>query len=217
MNSVSSDRVVVFSKSADAGAVKTRMHPVLNSQQCLSLHLSLLQDTIEKAREFSPVLYLYGSGSLPFDPGLPLRHQSGEDLGERMKNAFEEELRHHSKVAIIGTDSPTFPPEKITSAFLALDRHEIVLGPSEDGGYYLIALRNLVPEMFRDVPWGTGEVLTRTLEKLSGRSFLLLEPYFDVDFPEDLIRLKSELEFLTGPYLERTRRWISHYFALSTK
>jgi uncharacterized protein len=217
MNSVSSDRVVVFSKSADAETVKTRMRPSLNSAQCLALHLSLLQDTIAKAREFSAVLYLYGSTPLPFEPGLPLRHQSGLDLGERMKHAFQEELQHHSKVVIIGTDSPTLPAEQIRKAFSGLDRHEIVLGPSEDGGYYLIGLRTIVPEMFYDVPWGTGEVLAKTVNRISGRSYMLLEPYFDVDLPDDLVRLKKELDALNRPYLDHTRRWISDYFALTAK
>ena len=215
MNSVSSERVVIFSRSADSGTVKTRMMPVLNNEKCLSLHLSLLQDTLDKVRKFSSVLYLSGSGSLPFKPEVPVQRQTGADLGERMKLAFQQELRHHSKVAIIGTDSPTFPAEQISKAFEALDRHEIVLGPSEDGGYYMIALRRMIPEIFRDVPWGTGEVLGSTLEKISGHSHLLLETYFDIDLPEDLFRLKQELEALSGPPLVHTRSWINNYYALS--
>ncbi len=230
MNSVSSDRVVVFSKSADAQKVKTRMRPLLTPNECLSLHLSLLQDTLTKVRDFSTVLYLSGSSDLPFDPGIPIRFQSGMDLGARMKNAFQAEFQRHSKIVIIGTDSPTFPVEQLSRAFAALDQKEVVLGPCDDGGYYLVGLHRLIPEMFSEVPWGTRDVLKKTLEKISPHSSLLLDSYFDVDLPEDLMKLKKIVTQETRPrgstadpyvthgdHLKHTRNWISNYFNNSAR
>jgi rSAM/selenodomain-associated transferase 1 len=214
MKPVSSEQIVIFSKSADAGTVKTRMRPLLDEERCLSLHLSLLQDTLLKLRDFAPVLYLSGSGNLPFDPGVPVRNQSGADLGERMMRAFQIELQEHSKVMIIGIDSPTLSRDQIRIALAALDHHDVVLGPSEDGGYYLLGLRAMVPDLFVDVPWGTSMVLTRTLEKISDLAYCLLEPCFDVDVPADLARLESELVALGHSDLEHVRKWMSDYYTL---
>jgi rSAM/selenodomain-associated transferase 1 len=192
------------------------MLPDLTSQECLTLHLSLLKDTLFKVRSFSSVLYLAGSGYLPFSPEIPVRKQTGVDLGERMMNAFHTELLDHRKVVIIGTDSPTVPTEQITAAFAALDRNELVLGPCSDGGYYLIGLKKLVPEIFRDIPWGTGDVLTRTLERISNHSHFLLNSYFDVDFPADLIRLRQELD-TPNHNLPNLEKWMEDYFGGSAK
>ena len=191
------------------------MRPVLTSEQCLTLHLALLKDTIDKVRDLPSILYLSGSGFLPFETKLKIQMQTGEDLGERMLHAFAEELRQFSKVVIIGIDSPTLPVEEIFKAFKALENHEIVLGPSEDGGYYLVGLNKLVPEMFQRVQWGTSEVLTQTLQRVSDRPHLLLDTYFDIDFPQDLIRLRGELEQENGLSLINTRSWIDHYFGAS--
>jgi glycosyltransferase A (GT-A) superfamily protein (DUF2064 family) len=121
---VSSNRVVIFSKSADLGTVKTRLRKVLTDEQCLSLHIALLKDTLLKVQNHGPVLYLSGSGFLPFEPGVLLFMQTGTNLGERLSNAFEKELKTHNKVLVIGTDSPTFPEEQIGKALLALDHHD---------------------------------------------------------------------------------------------
>jgi uncharacterized protein len=206
---VSSNRVVIFSKSADDQTVKTRMKPALNSQQCLALHLALLRDTLAKVREFSPVLYLTPPQHLPFIPSIPIRKQEGADLGERLLNAFRFELESFKRVVIIGIDSPTFPPDVITTAFQALEQHDVALGPSEDGGYYLIGLRKLRPEIFRDIPWGTSEVFKATIKK--AKNYFLLDPYFDVDVPADLERLRSELITNDAPYLQNTREWIARF------
>ena len=210
MNSVS--RVVVFSKSADEGTVKTRMRPELDDEKCLSLHVALLKDTLTKIRQFSSVLYLSGSGHLPFEPGLPLRSQNGADLGERMSNAFLSEFRNHSRVIIIGTDSPTFSANQISNGFSALDDHDVVLGPSEDGGYYLIGLRKHVPEMFSEIPWGSSDVFKITMERISQYNVHLLEKCFDVDVPSDLITLKNALEREDGISLNHLREWFTLYF-----
>ena len=206
---MSSNRVVVFSKSADPGTVKTRLRELLTEDQCLSLHIALLKDTIQRVKLFEPVLYLSGSGHLSFETDLLVRNQNGRDLGERLADAFRKELRKFVKVIVIGTDSPTFPVEQISKAFTALDRHDAVFGPSEDGGYYLIGLRTFVPQIFEDIPWGSSTVLKETLAKIGGHSYSLLETYFDIDTPQDLIRLEKELS--KAGTLPNLRKWMQGY------
>jgi rSAM/selenodomain-associated transferase 1 len=190
---VSSNRLVVFSKSADVGAVKTRMRPALKDDECAKLHLALLKDTLAKTKGMDRVLYLSGSGYLPMDPGLPVRKQVGTDLGSRMFHAFQAELAHASKVAIIGADSPTLPAEWIDAAFRRLDQFEAVFGPAEDGGYYLIGLSKLIPEIFESIAWGGPDVLRETLTKIGHHRVTLLQTCFDVDTPADLDRLEQVL------------------------
>lgn len=173
--------------------MKTRLLEILTEDQCLLLHIALLKDTIEKVRSYHPLLYLSGSGYLPFDPQLPVFTQNGSDLGERLADAFQKELSTNSKVLAIGTDSPTFPREQISKAIATLDLNDAVFGPSEDGGYYLIGLRTFVPEIFKNIGWGSSTVLKETLEKIGQHPYTLLEAYFDVDTPQDLIRLEREL------------------------
>ncbi len=205
----SNDAIVIFSKSAELGSVKTRMRPVLNDLQCLSLHLALLKDTIARARTLNTDLFLFLAGStpLPFDPGIPTFPQQGADLGERMKAAFTDILQTHSRAIVTGTDSPVFPPELFRKAFSGVETNDVVLGPAEDGGYYLIGLRKVIPEIFSGVDWGSPFVLQQTLVKLENRRVLLLESHSDADQPEDLIRLQRDVAQSDAAYLDHTRRW----------
>jgi rSAM/selenodomain-associated transferase 1 len=211
---VSSDaksHVLIFSKSAEIGKVKTRLLPTLTEKQALSLHVALLQDTIEKIKTtgLETSLYMAGSGECGFEHGLHVKPQIGAHLGERMGNAFQESLQGHDRVVIVGTDSPTFPPEQIQKAIAALSTHDIVLGPCDDGGYYLIALKKFIPEAFLDIPWGTSKVLQITLQAVQNHRIFQLETYFDIDQPADLDRLRADLRTSQAPYLAHTRAWIA--------
>ena len=205
--------ILVFSKSADADTVKTRLRSVISDENCVSLAMALLQDTIAKILliDADRYLYLNGSGALTFSPAIPVQAQSGGDLGDRMLNAFEESLRRYAKVLIIGTDSPFFPPQILEQAFAGLDSHDVVLGPAEDGGYYLIGLKESIPRIFAGIPWGTPTVLKRTLSILQGRSVMLLPGAFDIDEPKDLERFQSELAKSDAAYLQHSREWMKGF------
>jgi len=211
----SKDAILIFSKAAEAGNVKTRMRPVLNDLQCLSLHLALLRDTILKASQLDTDLFLFLAGStpLPFDPGIPVHQQQGDDLGERMQNAFSEVLKTHSRVVITGTDSPAFPPGLLRQAFESLDRHDLVLGPAEDGGYYLIGLRKFIPEIFSGIDWGSTAVLQQTLTIIGNHDVQLLEKQYDVDSPQDLILLQRDAASGDTSYLHYTREWLAENYS----
>lgn len=201
-----SSAILIFSKSADRGQVKTRLRSALSEEQCLQLHLALLQDTLQKcaATHMNTILYLAGSGFLPFDPQIPVRTQQGKDLGERLTNAFKTELTSFRRIVIIGTDSPTFPATRITEAVELLSHSDLVLGPSDDGGYYLIAMQTLLP-IFSNIPWGTSDVFRATMAAAASYQTSILPRCFDVDEPADLTRLRAELP--QAKHVEHTRRW----------
>src|SRR5258706_2213677 len=115
--------------------------------------------------------------------------QRAGDLGERMSGAFEESFRTGSTAAvIIGSDCPGLGPDVITEAFARLTETPVVLGPAQDGGYYLVELSLPMPELFRGIPWGTDRVLADSLAVLQQRGCkaALLKPLTDIDRPEDL-------------------------------
>jgi rSAM/selenodomain-associated transferase 1 len=124
-------------------------------------------------------------------PDTPLFPQQGRDLGQRMKQAFTELFsRGFREVAVIGSDSPDLPPEIIHEAFTALEdpQTELVFGPAEDGGYYLVAMKRLWPELFTGIGWSSATVLQESLD-IARDSFLgtaLLPKWYDIDLPEDL-------------------------------
>jgi len=132
------------------------------------------------------------------------RSQKGKDLGERLSNAFEQELKLFNSVVVIGTDSPTFPVSRIREAVDLLSHSELVLGPSEDGGYYLIALQNYLP-IFSNIPWGTSDVLRATMAAAAPYRTSFLPRCFDIDQPNDLTRLRAELPH--AKFVHHTRSW----------
>jgi rSAM/selenodomain-associated transferase 1 len=129
-------------------------------------------------------------------PVFRFHKQKGSDLGQRMYNAFRFASKNGaSRIIIIGSDSPTLPKVFIEEGFDALDRNDVVLGPSCDGGYYLIGLRWLSVEIFRAVEWGSSNVFEQTVNNLRrlNRRFLVLKDWYDIDGPQALFRLKDEL------------------------
>ncbi len=126
---------------------------------------------------------------------LKYRPQCGADLGQRMKCAFEDALDEGcERIVIVGSDCPALTHQRMDEAFDALSESDVVLGPSRDGGYYLIALRRSV-DLFEGIEWGTGSVLTSTLEKAesAGLSVKQLGCLSDIDRPEDLDQLPPDL------------------------
>jgi hypothetical protein len=175
--------------------------------------MALLQDMITKILliDADRYLYLSGSGALTFSPSIPIKRQWGNELGDRMHNAFHETLGRYEKVLIVGTDSPLFPPQILEQAFAALDSHDVVLGPAEDGGYYLIGLKKIIPQIFSNIPWGTSDVLQRTLLAMQDRKVMMLPSAFDIDEPKDLERFKSELAKSDAAYLKYSRQWMKNF------
>jgi rSAM/selenodomain-associated transferase 1 len=165
-----------------------------------------LRDSIDKINSVVEVDRFIGIASDPktnyFDDvsrSHPVRLfvQKGGNLGERMRQAFEDRFKEgYERVVIIGSDSPTLPIAYIEQALQS--EQDVVIGPSTDGGYYLIGMRGKVTDIFERVPWGTDRVLSETLKVLKDQraEAELLPVWYDVDLPEDLRFLKAHLEWM---------------------
>jgi uncharacterized protein len=199
------DRVAVFARYPRVGQVKTRLSPAVPPALALDLHAAMLADTLECAlatRAGPPLLYWASEPEgFPVPPGLEVRNQKGADLGDRLAAAFAELLsRPEDRAVVIGTDCPDLTPDLVREAFATLGRHEAVLGPADDGGYYLIGLSRQAPELFRGIAWGTGSVLAQTLERAKGAGLnvAMLGALWDIDTPEDLVRFVARRS-ITSP------------------
>ena len=195
--------VAVMAKAPKAGHVKTRLCPPLAPREAAALARGFLRDRIAQVRGLrgaQPVI-AYTPDREPFArlaPDVPLVPQRGGDLGERMRALLAGLLAAGHRAAIaVGTDTPTLPAAVLQHAvdLIASGDVDLVLGPAEDGGYYLIGVRADHPSLFEDVPWSTPDVLeiTRRRAVAAGLRCALLPAWFDVDTPDDLARLRAAL------------------------
>jgi hypothetical protein len=194
--------LAVMLKSPAPGRVKTRLTPPLTPEQASSLYRCFIEDTMRTVLGI-PGVDVFAAYSPESDPGYTARlaagsevfAQSGADLGERIFSVFSRLFAGgYSNVVVIGTDSPDLPPSFIEDAFarLAGGEADMVLGPADDGGYYLVGLGTLARAPFEGVAWSTETVLDETLEKARGAGLAvsLLGPWHDIDRPEDLEYLR---------------------------
>ena len=190
-------QVAVFARAPALGRVKTRLALDVGEEEALRIYDRLLHDTLRKLCGSSFPVALYGDGEglkkIGQGYGMEVRVQRGEDLGERMANAFADLLREARTVALVGVDIPLLEVDYLQRAFEMLEFSDLVLGPTEDGGYCLIALKAQAEALFQDMPWGGSDVCARTLARARdlGLSVRLAEPLWDVDRVEDVVRLRS--------------------------
>lgn len=194
-----SRRLLLFTKPAREGRVKTRLIGDLTAAEAAQLHAAFLADLLDRLREGSFELRLAWAldpdEEIPAGP-VPGMRQEGSDLGERLYRALS--AGDARTVMALGSDHPTLPLSLIHRAFETLEAGaDVVLGPAEDGGYYLIALRAgaVHPRLFEGIAWSTDRVLPATLERCRelGLAVELLPEASDVDTPEDLRRLAERL------------------------
>jgi uncharacterized protein len=200
--------LIYFTKAPRAGFVKTRLLPELTPEQANRIHRGLILDTLRSSMSMKGIARIMACDPTrrgPFFQGLAKRFrlvlmdQAGEDLGSRMQNAFTEARRRGFDAAIIvGTDCPTLPAEYIMEAFKLLRKHSLVLGPSIDGGYYLVGCTGDPPAIFDGIEWGTEHVLRQTLQRISEKKLnaVLLPFWYDIDSFEDLRFLSEHLSYL---------------------
>lgn len=190
--------LAIFAKEPLPGRVKTRLIPPLTPVEAAGLYRAMLGDVLTRASSIpgvEPWLFLDPGGDGTRLPAaaipLPRRLQEGSDLGVRMENCFRELFAAGcTEVAIIGSDSPDLPAAHIAAAFTRLQTTDVVYGPSEDGGYYLIALKAVHDVLFRDIPWSSGKELelSRARAASAGLTVDFLPSWYDVDTPADLER-----------------------------
>jgi rSAM/selenodomain-associated transferase 1 len=185
--------ILVFAKTPVLGKVKTRLAETLGDQKALWVYQQLLVKTDQVLKKsFSKVVVFY-AGDTPSDFGncfndFPKKPQKGKHLGERMAAAFEWGFAQgYPKIIGIGTDLWTLNPGILQGALSALDGTEVVLGPSKDGGYYLLGMKTFQPELFKNKEWSGPEVFSDTLKDLQTKRVALLEEKSDIDFYKDLV------------------------------
>lgn len=194
MEPAASDRLMIFVKAPRPGLVKTRLAKALGAETACQAYRQLV-GTLVGNLACLPTVALWFSPDDARDEvsgwtreGWTLHPQGEGDLGRRLARAFEDGFaRGARRVLIIGSDCPEVMPADVAEAFAALQAHDVVLGPARDGGYWLIGLRAVQPELFLEIAWSTAKVLDQTLDRARSRglSVRLLRTLADVDTEED--------------------------------
>ncbi len=197
---VSTRQLGVFAKAPVAGFAKTRLMPLLGADGAAACHAALIRRTLAMAEAFDARLHLWTAGDHdhPFWSTLPsLPHrlpQTGADLGERMAHALNAMHAGQHAAVIIGTDCPALTTAHLDAAFTALDTHDHVFVPAEDGGYVLVGSRRPQAALFANIDWGTDRVIAQTrsaVQRHSLGTLCELPTLWDVDEPADWHRARA--------------------------
>ncbi|MCY7393707.1 MAG: TIGR04282 family arsenosugar biosynthesis glycosyltransferase [Leptolyngbyaceae cyanobacterium CAN_BIN12] len=193
------DRLIIFTRYPETGKAKTRLIPALGAEGAAALHRRMADHTLVQVQALQfqhplcvEVRFAGGDRDLMqrwLGTDLMYTVQGEGDLGDRMGRSFQSAFDASvDRAVIIGTDCPDLNATLLDQAFRELQHHDLVLGPASDGGYYLIGMRRLIPQLFIGMEWSTATVLERTLEIAAelNLSVALLPVLSDVDYPADL-------------------------------
>ncbi len=193
------DAVIIFAKFPEPGKVKTRLSKTIGPDFALEFYRLCARHTFtecEKLFPFNVNGYLFYSGNKNkittknwTDTEFFLYEQQGKNLGEKMMNAFNIVFnKDANKAIIVGTDLPDISSDIINHAFTALDTYDVVIGPTNDGGYYLLGLKKNYCDLFQDIKWSTATVFQDTILRLKNRNlnFKILTLLSDIDTEDDL-------------------------------
>jgi len=173
------------------GKVKSRLAASVGPEKALAVYQELIEHTFKTISDLEVDVFIYYSDSIPESrtPGFKYYLQSGKNLGHRMMNAFQDlfDLRYNS-ICIIGSDNYEISPDIINQAFQSLTQKDLVIGPSYDGGYYLIGMKRHYKTLFQNKSWSTSSVYRETIENLKSLelSWFVLKKLRDIDVIEDL-------------------------------
>jgi rSAM/selenodomain-associated transferase 1 len=214
--------LVIFAKAPIPGQVKTRLCPPLTGDEAATLQGTLVLDVVERSRtverQMDRFLACSPQKEHPFFKIMEGRHgirtldQIGDDIGSRMAGVFDELFGlGYRRVIMVGTDVPTLQPAVFVEAQQSLAKHDLVVGPAQDGGYFLIGMTKPLPQLFQDIPWSTGEVMALTLKKAAalGLTVAQLAVGRDLDRVDDLLAFASQVpsgkgKGQSGPISTRT-------------
>ena len=214
--------LVIMAKKPIVGSTKTRLCPPLLHHQASALYEALLLDTIALGTELKGVdlaIAVTPSDSSNYfqtitPPDALLLPVDCPDIGSCLSQVLEKLInKGYKKAFAINSDGPSLPPDYLHQAVRSLDDRDLVLGPSEDGGYYLVGVKRHLPDVFIGITWSTSLVLSQTLSKASnlGLRVALLPEWYDIDTWEDFMRLEAELEHIPPDRLIYTRRFAERF------
>jgi uncharacterized protein len=195
--------LIIFIKNPALGKVKTRLAKTVGDEKALDIYLELSRITRDNAgilKNIQP--YVFYSDFIDKNDDwsneiFKKRVQSGENLGNRMSNSFHEILGQHQHVCIIGSDCPTLSVDILNQSFEMLQNHDFVVGPSTDGGYYLLGISSKKYEfLFKNMEWSTENVLSETLHRIAqnDKTAALLPALTDVDEEKDWVNYISSVQ-----------------------
>jgi rSAM/selenodomain-associated transferase 1 len=190
--------LIIFIKNPIKGKVKTRIAATTGDEEALHIYLQLLDFTRHLTTKIDCQRFLFYSDFIEKNDNwnndfFEKNTQYGDGLGDRMKNAFEFIfLKNIKKALIIGSDCAELNETIINDAFHSLDQHDFVLGPADDGGYYLLGMSDFSPTVFDHITWSSDEVLSKTIENIVflNKKHFLLPVLSDTDTEEDWLRVK---------------------------
>ena len=214
---LASERVlVIMAKAPRPGAVKTRLTSSLSPAAVTAFYRCLLEDTLALARSLSDVTVAI---MCPYSDVNELAElagrevnvvaQKGEGLAAGLTSVFAHFANHHQRIIAFNSDSPHLPPSVLEEAFETLTAHDVVVGPTHDGGYYLIGAKASYPTLFARDGMGTSSALERLLRSARALELSIgfAAPFYDIDVADDLTRLAEELR-LAPAKAPRTARWL---------
>jgi rSAM/selenodomain-associated transferase 1 len=195
--------LLIFAKNPAYGKVKTRLAATMGHRKALAIYQQLLQHAKKVTAGVNADKFIWYSDFIPDQDGwndemYKKQLQTGNDLGEKMGNAFSCAFgKGYEKAAIIGTDCPEITSAVIGDAFRKLEKKDVVIGPSKDGGYYLLASKSFRPELFKNITWSTSKVLQQTLSICEKQqlSVHLLTQLSDVDTESDFRNCMKSFSF----------------------
>ena len=216
--------VAIMAKAPYPGQVKTRLCPPLTHEEAAALYRCFLLDKIAQVSALQGATPVLSYGSLDakpaFEPLIPphflLIPQFGDDLGARLLSTFDQ-LFHlgFAQVIAVDSDTPTLPTAYLEQALtlIAVQGNDVVLGPTEDGGYYLIGLRRSHPALFEHMAWSTSQVLPETKRRAKARRLTVActDCWYDVDTPGDLTRLRQSLDHRQDGFARHTRQFLREF------
>lgn len=183
--------LIIFVKNPLLGKVKSRLAADIGNENALEVYRHLLKITESATAELNTDRHIYFNEFPDSDywPDDSKFLQKGNDLGSKMKDAFANGFNDgYTKVVCIGSDLPDIKRRIISNALEALEKYDAVFGPALDGGYYLIGMKKLIPEIFENKPWSKEYLLKTTTDELNtlGYTFTFLDELNDIDTLEDL-------------------------------
>jgi rSAM/selenodomain-associated transferase 1 len=191
--------LMVFVRNPQLGTVKTRLAVTVGDKMALEIYMELMRHTAEMTQKVSADKKVFYSEKIEqhdiwTEMNFSKALQTKGTLGQRMENAFRTAFEQgYKKVLIVGSDLYSLKASHIEKALQQLNKKEVVIGPAQDGGYYLLGLKRNLPALFCNKNWGTSTVLKETLKDLKTKSIALMEPLNDIDDFEDL---KKEIKLL---------------------
>ena len=196
--------IIVFTRNPELGKVKTRLAKTVGASSALDIYTFLLEHTEIIIRNITSDKAVYYSEKIRegdlWDNNIYLKYlQEGDDLGEKMHNAFKNAFnKDYEKVVIVGSDLFDLKESHLLEAFQKLNTRDVVIGPAKDGGYYLLGLKKMYSEIFNNKNWGTETIFQETMQDLNNVDVHLLVELNDIDTYDDLKQHKELIKYINS-------------------